>query len=183
MIALSGTRSFGSIALGAGHEQSSAETVDHDVGAFLTYKRYLQYLQLALSSTYGHGPAAGPQIREAVKALPAVHHIQRRTLEPVSRRKVTRSLGMAWDRESHILTMPSKSAMLAEDLPGAATDAYYAMFHGAHAWIAASGQPPCPKHAQVLQVLGNAATHRRLFPPPWDLACQGYPTDREVEFL
>jgi hypothetical protein len=35
---------------------------------------------------------------------------------------------------------------------------------------------------KVLHALADAAEQRLLFPPPWDLACIGYPTAREAQF-
>jgi hypothetical protein len=151
--------------------------------AFITYKRYLEHFELALTQTYGEGPILSRGIREAIRSLPAARRIKRRPLEPSSSDEVGRHLRMAWNRESRIRLVDADANALPQLLPGTATDSYYAIFHGAQAWIAASGQPQTRDHAQVLRVIGNAIVERHLFPPPWDLVCVGYPTRDEAEFL
>jgi hypothetical protein len=158
-------------------------SISQSVGAFITYKRYLQHLELALTKTYGTEPALGRAVGKAVDSLPAVQRIKRRPLEPKLRDAVARELGMAWIEEISIRVLseidPTKLPWL---LPNAAVNSYYAIYHGARAWIAASGQPQPDTHTKVLHVLGDAAERRLLFPPPWDLVCIGYPEAREARF-
>lgn len=158
-------------------------SISESVGAFITYKRYLQHLELALTKTYGTEPALGRGVGKAVDSLPAVQRIKRRPLEPKLCDAVARELGMAWNEESSIRVLseidPTNLPWL---LPNAAVNSYYAIYHGARAWIAASGQPPPDTHTKVLHALADAAEERLLFPPPWDLVCIGYPTEREAEF-
>jgi hypothetical protein len=151
-------------------------SIPQSVAAFLTYKRYLQHLELALTTTYGTEPALGRGVGEAVHSLPAVRRIKRRALEPKLSDAVARELGMAWIEEISIRVLseidPTKLPWL---LPNAAVSSYYAIYHGARAWLAASGQPQPDTHTKVLHALGDAAAERLLFPPPWDLVCIGYP--------
>jgi hypothetical protein len=163
--------------------EQAKDSIPQSVAAFLTYKRYLQHLELALTKTYGTEPALGRGISEAVDSLPAVRHISRRPLEPKLHAAVARELGMAWNEESSIRVLTEiDPTRLPSLLPGAAVSSYYAIYHGARAWIAGSRQPQQDTHAQVLHALGNAAAQRLLFPPPWDLVCIGYPTVREARF-
>jgi hypothetical protein len=163
--------------------EQAKDSIPQSVAAFLTYKRYLQHLEIALTKTYGAEPALGRGVREAVASLPAVQHIKRRSLDPKQRAAVARELGMAWNTESGIRVLSEiDPTRLPSLLPGAAVNSYFAIYHGARAWIVASGQPRHDTHAQVLHTLGNAAEQRRLFPPPWDLVCIGYPTAPEARF-
>jgi hypothetical protein len=78
------------------------DSIPQSVAAFLTYKRYLQHLELALTKTYGTEPALGRGVGEAVDSLPAVRRIRRRPLELKLRNAVARELGMAWIEEMSI---------------------------------------------------------------------------------
>jgi hypothetical protein len=163
--------------------EQTKDSIPQSVAAFLTYKRYLQHLELALTKTYGTEPAFGRNVREAVDSVPAVQHIKRRSLDPKLRAAVARELGMAWNTESGIRVLSEiDPTRLPSLLPGATVNSYFAIYHGARAWIVGSGQPRHDTHAQVLHTLGNAAAKRQLFPPPWDLVCSGYPTAREAQF-
>lgn len=163
--------------------EQAKDSIPQSVAAFLTYKRYLQHLELALTKTYSTEPALGRAVSEAVDSLPAVRRIRQRPLEPKPRDTVARELGMAWNEESSIRVLSEIDATrLPSLLPGAAVNSYYAIYHGARAWIAGSGQPQRDTHAHVLHVVGDAAARRLLFPPPWDLVCIGYPTAREARF-
>jgi hypothetical protein len=77
-------------------------SISQSVAAFITYKRYLQHLELALTKTYGTEPALGRGVGKAVDSLPAVRRIRRRPLEPKLRDAVARELGMAWIEEISI---------------------------------------------------------------------------------
>lgn len=163
--------------------EQAKDSIPQSVAAFLTYKRYLQHLELALTKTYGTEPALGRGVGKAVDSLSAVRRISRRSLDPRLRAAVARELGMAWNTESGIRVLSEiDPTRLPSLLPGAAVNSYFAIYHGARAWIVASGQPQHDTHAQVLHTLGNAAAERHLFPPPWDLVCSGYPTAREARF-
>jgi hypothetical protein len=163
--------------------EQAKDSIPQSVAAFLTYKRYLQHLELALTKTYGTEPALGRGVGKAVDSLSAVRRISRRSLDPKLRAAVARELGMAWNTESGIRVLSEiDPTRLPSLLPGAAVNSYFAIYHGARAWIVASGQPQQDTHAQVLHTLGNAAAERHLFPPPWDLVCSGYPTAREARF-
>jgi hypothetical protein len=137
------------------------DSIPPSVAAFITYKRYLQHLELALTKTYGTKPALGRAVGKAVHSLPAVRRIRQRSLEPKLRDAVARELGMAWNEEISIRVLseidPTKLPWL---LPNAAVNSYFAIYHGARAWIAASGQPQRDTHAQVLHALGDAAAQR-----------------------
>jgi Protein of unknown function DUF262 len=163
--------------------EPAKDSIPQSVAAFITYKRYLQHLELALTKTYGTEPALGRGVGEAVNSLPAVRHISRRRLEPKLRDAVARELGMAWNEEISIRVLseidPTKLPWL---LPNAAVNSYYAIYHVARAWIAGSRQPQPDTHTKVLHALADAAEQRHLFPPPWDLVCTGYPTAREAQF-
>jgi hypothetical protein len=163
--------------------EQAKDSIPQSVAAFLTYKRYLQHLELALTKTYGTEPVLGQGVGEAVDSVPAVRRISRRSPDPKLRAAVARELGMAWNTESGIRVLSEiDPTRLPSLLPGAAVNSYFAIYHGARAWIVGSGQPQHDSHAQVLHTLGNAAERRRLFPPPWDLVCIGYPTAREARF-
>jgi hypothetical protein len=136
-----------------------------------------------LTKTYGTEPALWRGVSQAVDSLPAVRRIKRRPLEPKLRDTVARELEMAWNKESSIRTLSEiDPTRLPSLLPNAAVNSYYAIYHGARAWIAASGQPPPDTHTKVLHALADAAAERLLFPPPWDLVCIGYPKAGEADF-
>jgi hypothetical protein len=138
--------------------EQAKDSIPQSVAAFLTYKRYLQHLELALTKTYGTEPALGRGVREAVASLPAVEHIKRRSLEPNRRDAVARELGMAWNTESGIRVLSEiDPTRLPSLLPGAAVNSYFAIYYGARAWIIGSGQPQQDTHAHVLRAFGIAA--------------------------
>jgi hypothetical protein len=84
----------------------------------------------------------GRGVGDAVDSLPAVRHIGRQPLEPKLRAAVGRELGTAWNTESGIRVLPEiDPSRLPSLLRGATVNSYFAIYHGARAWIAASGQP------------------------------------------
>jgi hypothetical protein len=98
-------------------------TVPHDPlgaadAAFITYKRYLEHFELALTQSYGEGPTLGQGVREAIRSLPAARRIRRRPLKPANSDEVGRHLRMAWNRESRIRLVDADTKALPQLLPG-----------------------------------------------------------------
>lgn len=145
--------------------------------SFTTYLRYLQHLEAFLGGEYGVGRSLSHGVSKAMEAIPAVRRIQRRRLAPEQTEDLHKALRVAWHRESRLRALLDRPLEdLSELLPGCGNDAYYALNAAAQALFIASGQGKIRDHASVLSMLGNIVVQRRLFPPPWSVACVGVPS-------
>lgn len=149
--------------------------------AFTTYLNYLCHLSILIRRLYGEDrPELG--VHTATKALPGVASMKARRLPDVDAARMQNHLRIAWLREARIHALGEQWDCQPELLPGTPTDAYYALYHGAQAYLAAGGCQPQRNHASILKALANVVVHRRVFPEPWSVTCGGLPMDGCAEY-
>jgi len=155
---------------------------DEDAGAaFTTYLNYLEHLSILVHQLHGQDrPEIG--VYAATQALPDVVSTKSRRVPDLDAARVQNHLRIAWLREARIHSLGELWDCQPELLPGTPTDAYYAVYHGAQAYLAATGSQQYRDHAAVLKALANIVFQRRVFPQPWSIACTGLPTDGCAEY-
>lgn len=151
---------------------------------FLTYANYAAHLAGVIRFEYGSAPCQN--IADAVRSVPAVQRIQRRRGEAVAERqsRIALHARQAWATETRLRwSVQQDTSITPFLLPGAPGDAYYAVYHGYLALLAARGNDMPTDHAATRHTFASDVCERRIFPYPWSVACKGPSTPDDAEWV
>lgn len=140
---------------------------------FTTYANYLAHLRLYLLDTYGDVDLCGGLVA-ATRESRKYKAIQRRRLSPSDAEQLSRAHRLSWATEAQLRLRSSHDLELMPDLlHGAASEAYYTVFHAARALFTAGNFSGGDNHASALNQLGTLVRERKLLPAPWSAYAEG----------
>ncbi len=140
---------------------------------FTTYANYLAHLRLYLLDAYNDADLCDGLVT-ATRGGRKFKAIQRRRLSPVEQEQLSRAHRLSWATEAQLRLRSSHDLELMPDLlHGAASEAYYTVFHASRALFGAGNFSGGDNHASALNQLGTLVRERKLFPPPWSAYADG----------
>jgi hypothetical protein len=151
---------------------------------FLTYANYAAHVAGVIRLKYGSTPCHN--IADTVRSAPAVQRIQRRRgdIETDRQNRIALHARQAWATETRLRWSAQQDTSLTPFLlPGAPGDAYYAVYHGYLALLAARGNDMPTDHAATRHSFASDVCERRIFPYPWSVACKGPSTPDDAEWV
>lgn len=149
---------------------------------FTTYSNYLAHVRNCLEGTYGIADDLHEGLAVATRTRRPYRKIQRRRLTADEENRVGKSLRLALATEAQLRLRGQHDIELLPDLlQGAASEAYYAVYHAARAFFTAGGFSVQALHASVLNQLSTVVAQRDLLPPPWSVTVCGGPRREDFQ--
>lgn len=149
---------------------------------FTTYSNYLLHISNSIKGIYGMDDDLHFGLVQAMRAHQPVRKVQRRSLSTADESRVTQALRLSWATESQLRLRGQHDPELLPDLlHGAASEAYYAVYHSARAFFIAGGFSVQSNHASVLNQLSTVVAQRKLLLPPWSVYVAGGPTKNHFQ--
>lgn len=148
---------------------------------FTTYSNYLLHVRNCLAGTYGVGDDLHDGLAVATRSRRPYRKIQRRSPTADEAARLRKALRLVWVTEAQLRLRGQHDLELLPDLlQGAASEAYYAVYHAARAFFVAGGFSVQATHAAVLNQLSTVIVDRGLLPAPWSVTVTGGP--RRADF-
>lgn len=151
---------------------------------FTVYSKYLTQFVVAANASTASGVANHGDLVQATQSRPGTTRITRRRLDGGEQHGMSHALRLSWVMETQLVLREQHDVELLPDLlQGAASEAYYAIYHALRAFLIASQGGVGTDHAAVLKCWANAMGQRDLVPDLWRARATGRPGRSSFQVL
>ena len=151
---------------------------------FETYKNYISGLALYINECYGGSPDCFPRLKAAVVRQQVLPQISPIVVSGDFLEEIKKLLFNAWNTEL-VLVLPSS---ISREFTKCANhwspvQAYYSIYLALQAYFRSCRLTPPKDHSAALSTIATHIRNQDLFPPFWNVCCDGEPTSASARYL